>query len=113
MEAVRQRNAVFGAGSRNPYEMLILGTLVGLALVLLAGALAGPRWSHWSGRPVRIGAGILAVAVPLLWEILSPAQSSIEGAARLLFIWPMAMLDVLLFLLWKRRSRASTPKARW
>jgi hypothetical protein len=96
---------MFGPPLPNPYEGLIFALLFGTTAILLVGAVRVRRWSQGQARVVRLIAVSLALVVPAAWEILSPAQHPIERAARLVSVWPLVLVNLLLFGIWTWRAR--------
>lgn len=95
---------MFGAPEANRYEMLVLWTVWLCAAVLLIGAIGAPHWPGETPRLVRRALALVAVLVPAAWEVFSPSRNGIEGAARLVFVWPGAALALICFAVWSRRA---------
>jgi hypothetical protein len=74
-------------------------------LLLLAGLLTASRWPPVRARIGRRAGGVLSVVAPVAWEVLDPARSGLEGAARAIAVWPLIALGAALWAAWAWRDR--------
>jgi hypothetical protein len=95
---------MFGAPASAPSTGLVLAVVLLAAGALLVGAVTAGRWPERAARHVRATAAVLLLVVPLVWTVLAPAGSGVEGAARLVFVWAPVGLGLLCAWLWSRRS---------
>jgi len=94
---------MLGSGNTTPYDFSVLIALGALAIVLLAGCVLGQSWPAPSGTFVRRGAIILALLLVAAVYVVTPSPSGIEGAARMLTLWPALGVNALLFAIWSWR----------
>jgi hypothetical protein len=75
--------------------------------VLLAGALLARRWRGRGALWVRSGAILLALGVPIIYEVLAPAARThfLEAPVRVWVLWPLVALDAVFFAIWVWRAR--------
>jgi hypothetical protein len=74
--------------------------------VLLTGAVMARRWRGRASLWVRRGAALLALGVPITFEVFTLSEvHPLEGVARLLTLWPLVALDAVFFLVWVWRGR--------
>jgi len=97
---------MFGTPATAPGMGLVVFALVLLGVVLLVGVVRARRGAEGVERTVRRVLLVLAVLVPLGWHLVYPSGSGIEGAARLLLLPPLVLLDLALGGLWAYRARA-------
>jgi hypothetical protein len=97
---------MFAAPPEHPLTQSVFLTVWLAGIVLLVGAVLARRWRGVSAVWVRSVVGLIALGVPVAFEVFAPA-GGLEGAGRILFLWPFVVLDVLFFAIWVWRGRAS------
>ena len=75
------------------------------SVVLLAGALLARRWRGRGALWVRSGAILLALGLPIIYEVLAPVASFLEAPVRVWVLWPLVGLDAVFFAIWVWRAR--------
>ena len=94
---------MLGSGNTTPYDFPVLIALGAFAILLLVGCFLGQGWPSPSGTIVRRGAIILALLLVAVVYVVTPSPSGIEGAARMLTLWPALGVNALLFAIWSWR----------
>jgi hypothetical protein len=94
---------MFAAGPEHPLTGTVLWTVVIAGAILLVGAVLARRWRGPSAVWVRSLTALVALGVPLAFEVFAPGLT-LERLGRLLMIWPVVALDALLFGIWVWRA---------
>jgi len=94
---------MLGSDDPTPFDGYAFLALCVMALVLLAGCVAGPRWTTAAAQWVRWGALLLSALVLSVVLIVTPTTSGVTGAGRLLTLYPVGAVVGVLFLAWSRR----------
>lgn len=94
---------MLGSGNPTPFDGYAMLTLCIMALVLLTGCAAGPRWTAAWAPWVRWGALLLSLLALGIVLIVTPTTSGVTGAGRLLSLYPAAGVVGILFLAWTWR----------
>jgi hypothetical protein len=95
---------MFGVPTAHPLTDTVLLIVLLCGAVLLAGAVMGPRWSGRGAVWARGVVALLALGAAVSFEIFAPA-GGLEGAGRLLTLWPLVVLDAVFFAIWVWRGR--------
>jgi hypothetical protein len=94
---------MFAAPEPHPLSNTVLLIVLLAGIALLTGALFARRWHGTVATWVRGILIFIAVGVTVSFEIYAPS-GGIEGAARLLTLWPLAVLAVIFFAIWTWRD---------
>lgn len=97
---------MIGSGNPTPYDAPALVALVLLCLILLFGCILGPRWDGDAAAITRWSAAVISVLVLAAVHGLTPTPSGLIGAGRLVTLWPVFVVNLLLFIFWTWRMRA-------
>jgi hypothetical protein len=95
---------VFGSGDPTPFDFPLLALFAILAIVLIAGAVAGAGWDPGIATSVRRGGVVLAACALVAVLVMTPTRNGIVGAGRMLTIFPAFAVVVLTFLAWSWRT---------
>jgi hypothetical protein len=94
---------MIGSGNPTPYDVPAIIALVLLGLILLTGAILGPRWSSEAAILTRWSAAVVSILLLAAVHRLTPTPNGIIGADRLITLWPAFAANMLLFALWSWR----------
>jgi hypothetical protein len=95
---------MFGAVPPHPLTGTVFLVVLLAGAILFTGAVLARRWRGPSALWVRSGTALLALGVPLVFEVFAPARV-LEGVGRLLTLWPLVALDAVFFAIWVWRAR--------
>lgn len=87
---------MLNSGVSTPYDLILLVLLIGLALVLLIGALSAPAWAPLVGAVVRRGAVGVAIVATAAVLLRTPTRDPFVSLGRVFTIWcPLAVVAIL------------------
>jgi peptidoglycan/LPS O-acetylase OafA/YrhL len=95
---------MFAATTDHPLTGAVLWAVGIAGAVLLIGAIVARRWRGLSAVWVRSLAALVAIGVPIAFDLLAPA-TTLEELGRMLTIWPLAALGLVFFGIWAWRGR--------
>jgi hypothetical protein len=95
---------ILGFSDPTPYDLFGAFVLAACAVGLVAGLLTGPSWSLPLATITRRGLLLVVCLVPAVILLLTPTRSAVVGAGRLLTLWPLFIVDLLLFAAWSWRA---------
>jgi len=95
---------ILGSSDPTPYDLTGVVVLAACGAVLLLGVLTGPSWTPVIATITRRGLFAVAALVFIAILVLTPTRNGVIGAGRLLSIWPIFILDGILFGLWSWRA---------
>ena len=95
---------MIGSGDPTPFDFSLLTLLAILAIVLIAGAIAGPGWTSGLATTVRRSGALVATCALIAVLVMTPTRNGMVGAGRVLTIFPAFLVVVLAFLVWSWRA---------
>lgn len=95
---------MIGSSVSIPYDEALLWLLVGLAAVLLIGAVTSPAWAPGVGLAVRRGTLLLGFTAVAFVLLRTPSSDPFIGLGRLFSMWCPFAAVVLLFVIWSWRA---------
>ncbi len=95
---------ILGTSDPTPYDIYGTFVLAACAAVLFFGLVTGPSWSVALATLTRRGLIFVACLVPAIILVLTPTRSGVVGAGRLLTLWPLVVINILLFAAWAWRA---------
>lgn len=95
---------MIGSSVSIPYDEALLWFLVGLAALLLVGAVTAPAWPPVGGLVVRRAALLLAAGGVAFVLLRTPSSDPFIGLGRLFTVWCPAAAILVLFAVWSWRA---------
>jgi hypothetical protein len=95
---------VIGSGDPAPYDFPLLLLFGIVALVLIAGAIAGGAWSPGIATGIRRASVLVAACALVAVIAITPTRNGIVGAGRMLTIFPAFAVVILIFLVCSWRA---------
>ncbi len=95
---------MIGSGDPTPYDFPLLVLFAMIAIVFVAGAIAGATWPAAIASALRRGGLLFAICALAAVLVISPTQNGIAGAGRVITIWPAFAIVVIAFIAFSWRA---------
>ena len=95
---------MIGSGDPTPYDFPLLVLFGIIAIVFIAGAVAGAAWPATIATSLRRGGLLFAICALAAVLVISPTQNGIIGAGRVITIWPAFAIVVITFIAFSWRA---------